>query len=230
MAKKKKARKDDKEKKPPEGYIIVNDSEDWLKEPIDNEFADSNFMKIILFYVLHSPCKKGSYSRIDLSEYGWNNPWYHDEFKTGLKNIAGFNETNYHYEEAQKDFKECWEKLQYQDNFYDNVNQEYVVFSNAGETNPYMSLFHHIRNSIAHRRFTAQKINRERDYYIIMEDVKFVDGFYRVNARMILRKRTLLKWIDFLECNDVEAKKICQNLSQTNTTNGHKNVKPVSKN
>lgn len=227
-----KAKKNSKKidaKTPPEGYILVNAMENWLQRQIPTAFADTDFLKIILFFVLYSPCKKGSYSRIDLEEYGWKNPWHYEDFKTSLNQIAGFNENNWHYKEAQKDFKKFWETLGYQENFYDLENGEFVAFSNVGESNPFMNLLHHIRNSLAHGRFTAKKIPRRNDYYIYMEDVKPVDGFYRVNARLILKKSTLLEWIDFFQCETKEAKKLCQNLSQTNTNNGNPNAKPVSK-
>ena len=227
MAKKKKEK--DEEKKPPEGYIIVNAMDDWLQRPIEEAFADNDFMKIILFYVLHSPCKKGSYSRIDLENYGWKNPWYYDDFKSQANKVGGFTDANWHYKEAQKDFKEYWESLDYQNNFYDLERDEFVVFSHVGESNPFMDLLHHIRNSFAHGRFTAKKIKRQKDYYIYMEDVSPENGFYKVNARMILKKSTLLALIDFFTCKSGEAKKICQDLSQRNTKNGKQNAKPASR-
>ena len=218
MAKAKKSNKSKEEKQPPEGYILVNAIEDWLQSPIANAFADNGFMKIILFYVLHSPCKKGSYSRIDLEKYNWKNPWHYDDFKSHLKQIAGFNDQNWHYKEAQKDFKEFWESLNYQDDFY-NLNTEFVVFSNVGESNPFLDLLHHIRNSIAHGRFTAKKVPRKEDYYIFMEDVHPENGFYRVNARMIIKKSTLLKWIAFFQCETEEAKTLRQDLSKRYSKN-----------
>lgn len=229
MAKGEKGVKKKEEKQPPEGFILVNAMEEWLQRSIPKDFADNDFMKIILFYVLYSPCKKGSYSRIDLERHGWKKPWHYEDFKTRLKQIAGFNDTNWHYKEAQKDFKELWESLDYQSEFYDIMNNEFAVFTNVGESNPFLDLFHHIRNSLAHGRFTAKKVPRKKDYYIFMEDVHPENGFYKVNARIIIKKSVLLEWVKFLQCETEEAKNLCQDLSLRNTNNGNRNAKPVSR-
>lgn len=219
-----------KQKKvPPEGYIVVNEIEDWLQAHISNGFEDNDLFRIVLFYVIFSPCRKGSYSRKSIETYGWKNPWHYLDFKEKVDEIASLiPEKSYFYNTAQKNFKTLWESTGFQNDFYNIQNNEFAVFTHVGESNSHLDLLHHIRNSLAHGRFTAKKYNHE--YYMYMEDVNETGGFYLVNARIVLKKSTLIKLIDFFQCNTEEAKKLCQDLSQRNTKPGNKNANPVSKN
>ena len=175
-------------------YIIVDACAKWLQRKIPDAFCDKELMRIILFYVLHSPGQKGSYSRVNLEQYGWKNPWHKDKFKKLIDSKAHFSEETYQFVEAQKDFKELWELTGMQDNFYDLAGKEFAFFAYAGESNPHLDMLHHIRNALAHGRFTARKYNKE--YYIFMEDVKEMHEQLAVNARIVLRKKTLVDWID----------------------------------
>ena len=190
-------------------YILVDETENWLLTEIPSSFCDSEFMQIIIFYVLHSPCKQGSYSPVPLDKYGWTNPWHSKKFKDTLRNIASFNDETYQYTESHEKFKELWESTEIQNNFYDLCEGEFAIFSHVGETNPFLDLFHHIRNAIAHGRFTAKKHNH--NFYIYMEDAKTVRGKIAVNARIMLKKSTLIKWIDMIEAGPLE-----ENSEQTN--------------
>ena len=62
-----------------------------------------------------------------------------------------------------------------------------------------MDVLHHIRNALAHGRFTVKK--HEKDYYVYLEDVtriRRLDGLF-VTGRMCFKKSTLVDLIDFLE-------------------------------
>lgn len=185
-------------------YIVVNAIEPWLQQEISHGFANGDFFRIVMFYILRSPCKKGSYNPIKLENYGWKNPWHGKTLKNLLKVTAGFMEKTYFYAEAQRDFKKLWAGSGFDDDFYNLTGKELVVFTHVGESNPYLDLLHHIRNSLAHGRFTATKYKSE--YYIYMEDVKTESGKLIVNARIILKRSTLIKWIDIFEGKAKEAK------------------------
>ena len=60
--------------------------------------------------------------------------------------------------------------------------------------NQLVSVFSHIRNSLAHGRFNIIDFNSET--FFILEDSGTKN---RVSARMILKKSTLLKWIEAIE-------------------------------
>lgn len=199
-------------------YIVVNENEEWLRQPINKDFCDNDFMRIVLFYVLHSPCKQGSYSRINLEDFGWKNPWHSTRFKSLLDDTPNFSSDSFLYTETQKGFKALWESANLADNFFDENGKEYAVFSYAGESNSHLDLIHHIRNALAHGRFTARKYNRE--FYIYMEDVRQIDSIFVVNARIILKKKTLIEWIDIFECRSEKAKKLCEEINKTSTKRG----------
>ena len=201
-----------------EDYIVVNENEEWLRRPINKDFCDNDLMRIVLFYVLHSPCKQGSYSRINLEDFGWKNPWHSTRFKSLLDDIPNFSSDSFLYTETQKGFKALWESANLADNFFDENGKEYAVFSYAGESNSHLDLIHHIRNALAHGRFTARKYNRE--FYIYMEDVRQIDSRFVVNARIILKKKTLIEWIDIFECRSEKTKKLCEEINKTSTKRG----------
>ena len=190
-------------------YIVVNETEEWLQRNINQEFANGDFFRIVMFYILRSPCKKGSYNPVKLESYGWKNPWHGKALKNLIDTAAGFTEKTYFYAEAQKDFKELWRRSGFNDSFYDIQGVEMAVFTYVGESNPYLDLLHHVRNCLAHGRFTAQK--HKNEYYIFMEDVKVEHGKLIVNARIILKRSTLTKWIDIFECKTEEARRHVSN-------------------
>lgn len=210
-------------------YITVEEDAYWLFNEIPQDFADKHFFRIVLFYVLHSPCKKGSFTRVDLEkEYNWKNPWYSDRFKELLNTVVGFNNNTFLFSESKKAFREMWERCDFNDVFWINQAKEFAVFSHVGESNPHLDLLHHIRNCLAHGRFTARRINKSTDYYIYMEDVDEVSRELRVTARIAFKKSSLLKWIDIFECRTEEAKELCRDLLLTNNKNGKQNATPAS--
>lgn len=196
-------------------YIVVGDMEPWLQHNIPSGFCDPAFLQIVLFYVIKSPCKKGSFSRIDLEEqYQWKNPWYSERFKKLLNDVPQFTEKSFIPIEAQKHFKATWDTAGFNDVFWGMPTTEFAVFTNAGESNKHLDLLHHIRNSFAHGRFTAKKIPQKKDYMILMEDVTEAGTCYKVTARIAIKKSTLLKWIDIFECKDEKAQNLKQELSK----------------
>lgn len=226
---KKKSKKPRNKKNPSETYIVVKDNEQWLNQNIEQAFSDNQFFRIVVFYIIHSPCKHGSFSGIDLEKYGWNNPWYFDKFKDKFDKVAGFKDgENYFYVEAQQDFKNKWEEIGFQDDFYNIEKKEFAVFCHAGESNPRLDLLHHIRNALSHGRFTAKRFGKDKEFYVYLEDVNSSGGVNKVNARICLKKSTLINWINFFEQNTEEAKKLCRDLSQKNTKNGKRSVTNAS--
>lgn len=199
------------QKEPPQGYIIVNESEKWINTSIEHLGDKTMFIRILSFYLIHSPCKKGSYSRYPLEKYGWVKPWYKESFKKILDDIPSFSDSSFIYVQAQKDFMKKWNETEIGNAFYNIKKIEYAVFTYAGESNPHLDLLHHIRNSLAHGRFAT--ILHEREYYICFEDVNDDAGFLVVTARIVLKRSTLIKWIDTFEIKSIEAKNISKEQS-----------------
>ena len=181
-------------------YLIVEPYESWLNSKPGKGFFDDSFYRIINFYVLHSPCKVSSYSPITLESLGWKNPWNSSRFRDTFDKIAGFaSDESFYYHESKNHFLELWKQSGFE--FFPSEDlSEYAVLIHAGESNPRMDLLHHIRNSLAHGRFSVVKDNRE--YYLFFEDVATIrglNGALVVNSRVCLKKSTLIAWIDFFE-------------------------------
>lgn len=188
-------------------YLKVLPNELWLNSIIGKDFYDIDLLRLVDFYVLHSPCKVSSYSPITLERLGWKNPWHSSCFRAAFDEVAGFVEgENFIYSESKNHFLEKWTDLEY--NFPSDCNNEYAVFVKAGEGNPRMDLLHRIRNSLAHGRFTA--VRRNGEFYISMEDVtelQGLNGLYVV-ARICLKKSTLISLMDFFERKSDKAKQL----------------------
>lgn len=98
------------------------------------------------------------------------------------------------------------EKADLKENFPCNFSHERIcIYDNQG--NQFLSVFYHLRNAFAHCRLNMVDVAGECVF--ILEDVqpnKNSDQL-KVSARMILRKSTLLKWIDLIENGESEYKK-----------------------
>ena len=70
--------------------------------------------------------------------------------------------------------------------------------------NQFMSVFYHLRNAFAHGRLNMVDVDGECVFLFedIQENKK--KGEIKVTARMILRKSTLLKWIEIIENGEKE--------------------------
>ena len=172
---------------------ILADS--WIYCEPGKMFFDSDFLKIVDFFCLHSPCSQGSYSPRSLEKIGWQNPWKSKKFRNKLKSIAEFDERNFVVSHYQHTFREAWEKSGYPDEFT-RVRAPFAFLASAGESNDYLNLFHRIRNAFAHGRFNV--IKERGEYYIYFEDVKTSNGCTYVLARICLTKSILSAWREFL--------------------------------
>lgn len=66
--------------------------------------------------------------------------------------------------------------------------------------NQFLSVFYHLRNAFAHCRINM--IDYEDECIFILEDIvpnQKNEHKQKLSARMIIRKSTLLKWIDIIE-------------------------------
>ena len=63
-------------------------------------------------------------------------------------------------------------------------------------------MFYHLRNAFAHCRLNMVDVDGECVF--ILEDVVTSKGKNKLSARMILRKSTLLKWIDIIESGEIK--------------------------
>lgn len=192
----------------PDEYTIVPPDEPWLHTKVGKDFFDDDYHRIVEFYVLHSPCKVSSYTACTFESLGWRNPWHSANFRKMFDDVPGFVEgDSFRHHESTNHFKEMWDDAGWGE-FFSIEQKEFAVFIYAGESNPRMDLFHHIRNSFAHGRFSVKRKNKE--YYIYFEDVTTINKVKGlvVNARICLKKSTMVRWLDTFEKKNDEAKEL----------------------
>lgn len=202
----------------------------WLSEVNPNEFEDSDFIDIINFYLFNTPCIELSARGISFNDYGWTAPneppW---QLTNHIKRV--FEKTNYcsccdTYE------KLCTELINvgWIDNFGKAIQEQAIFYKNKKSEIVAYNLFYHIRNSFAHGRFRS--LNHEGTIFFILEDVckisikkeryneltldginssEYNSDFRMVTARMILKKSTLLSWIDIIKGGEKEFSSLTSN-------------------
>ena len=185
--------------------VKKEENPNWLKWIAPEKFNDESLFRIVIFFVFHSPCETLSAMGKPLIEYGWSKkPWFKPE---SLKwNLIANTSNNLNNKEQGKtqfiysvekvgDMSQALRKADLEEGFLNNHSFERVVILNS-KKNQFMSLFAHIRNSFAHGRLNMiECINENNDCIFLMEDVNSHD----VTARIVIRKSTLLRWIDIIE-------------------------------
>lgn len=187
--------------------IITERNPEWINWIAPDSFEDKDLFKIVIFFLFHSPCENLSSIRRTLSEYGWTVPWKKPYYlNKQLRQVA----SNYELLFSVKGYNEmdiALAKADLYDAFPSNLARERIcIYDNQG--NQFLSVFYHIRNAIAHCRLNMVDVDGECVF--IFEDVqpKKNSNQLKVSARMILRKSTLLKWIDLIENGECKYKKM----------------------
>lgn len=141
-----------------------------------------------------------------LAEYGWSAPWRKPYYlNKQLRQAASLYELIYSAKEYDK-MDEALDKADLKETFPSDLSRERIcIYDNQG--NQFLSVFYHIRNAFAHCRLNMVDIDGECVF--IFEDVqpKKKSNQLKVSARMILRKSTLIKWIDLIENGECEYQK-----------------------
>lgn len=167
------------------------------------EFSDKDLFRIVVFFVFHCPCKSLLAMNRTLDEYGWTSPWkapYHLNWQ--LKRAA----SNYNLIFSSKNYdamEEALKKANLYDDFPNDLKNERVCIYDR-EKNQFMSVFYHLRNAFAHCRLNMVDVDGECVF--VLEDVvpNYKTGKNKLSARMIIKKSTLLKWIDLIEGGEKE--------------------------
>lgn len=176
----------------------------WIHKVIEPQNYDEEYKRILQFYVVNTPCEKLSTSSLPLSHYGWGSKvWKNDELKKKLFEVAGLcRETTFVVAKTLEEMKSSFEKTSLKKHFHSDRDTERVAVYKSNY-NEFLAICYHIRNSLAHGRFQMYT-NSSNEVVFAMEDgIKQRDKF-EVRSRMILKKSTLIKWIDILERNDME--------------------------
>lgn len=178
--------------------VYFNRDASWMQWIAPEQFADKDLIRIVTFFVFHSPCKELSSMSKSLEEYGWATPWRKPiHLNKQLKQKATnhqllFSAQNYDALET------ALGKANLKDNFPSDIKTERIcIYDNM--KNQFLSVFYHLRNAFAHCRLNMVDVDGECVF--ILEDMvhEKKQKRYKLSARMILRKNTLLKWIDLIE-------------------------------
>ena len=171
----------------------------WIKKIIPDEYVDEGLQRIILFFVINTPCVELSSSGIPISTYGWNKDvWKNDRLKKALFKVANLERgKSFVVAKRTNEMKQACKLVQMDKRFHDSREKEkIVIFKN--KKNEFLSLCSHIRNSLAHGRLAMYRGNDD-DIIFVLEDGIKKDGCFEIRSRMILKKSTLLSWIDLIE-------------------------------
>ena len=178
----------------------------WINWIAPERFNDKDLFRIVTFFVFHSPCANLSSMGKPLIEYGWCDPWKSPYYlNKQLRQAASTYELIY----SAKDYDEMdseLEKADLKNSFPSDFSRERIcIYDN--QNNQFLSIFYHIRNVFAHCRLNMVDIGE--DCVFLLEDIKPNKNRdqLKVSARMILRKSTLLKWIEIIENGECEYKK-----------------------
>ena len=186
------------------GVEISSLNPGWVKRRVPDTYADNGLKRIIMFYVINTPCTDLSSSGISVQEYGWDkNVWKNNELKSALFDVAALkaNETLFVTKNIDG-MKYICEKAKMKKKFHDNRDVERIAIY-LGRYNTFLSICYHIRNAFAHGRLAMYE-NKDGEIVFALEDGIKRSGKFQVRSRMILKKSTLLKWIEIIERKNLE--------------------------
>ena len=179
----------------------VNRSEPWLRWIAPEEFADAELFRIVTFFVFHSPCPNISSMGKSLSEYGWNAPWKKPYYLNKQLRRAASNYNILYSATSCDTLEAALVKANLDVGFPSDLTTERIAIVDS-KKNQFQRVFCHIRNALAHCRINMVEVNGECVF--VMEDTKKSGERLNVSARMIIRKSTLLNWINIIEGGENE--------------------------
>lgn len=185
----------------------------WLDTMVPSEYEDEGLYEIILFFVIHSPCKGQSSKGISLTERGWKaKPWYSPKYLKEKLDKAIFGEDTRQLKMVDSKNKLLHEiqTFDLDDDYFNHREFQRALYSKVsakGCESEYMSFFYHIRNALAHGRL-AMYPAKKNDITFVMEDGKRIgkesDDKFEVSARIVIYKSSLLKIIKLLKNPPIE--------------------------
>lgn len=191
------------------GYEISSINPGWIKKRVPDSYADNDLRDLIMFYVINTPCTDLSSSSIGLCEYGWSKDiWKNEKLKKILFRVAGIERDSSFVVVCKADrMKDACEKALLKKNFHKNRNQERIVIF-KGRYNEFLSICYHIRNSFAHGRLAMYDYENGKDIVFALEDGVKKNGEFQVRSRMVLKKSTLLKWMNILKAGNFSSEDV----------------------
>lgn len=186
---------------------LVSRHPQWLDTIVPMEYEDDQLYRILLFFVIHSPCPGQSARSITLDERGWKKkPWYSPKYLKEKIDFAiwGDQVPCMKQVDSKGDLPKQIQALDLDDDFYSHREVQRALFVKSakdGCTSAYMNLFYHLRNAFAHGRLAM--FPAKKDIVFVLEDGKEIgaakDDKFEVSARIVINKSSLLRIIELLE-------------------------------
>ena len=177
-------------------HIIVEGQCEWLNQPSPFEDMDDDWIKILVFYLFHVPVDGLSARGKTLAAFRWGEKSKQEDYKELksrlMKYSECFNAENFICVETYEKLIDALNNLDLFDFPKDKSNARAVFRKTKSGEND--SLLAHIRNALAHGRIAQHRIGGEM--YIVLEDLERNKA---VSARMIIPKKTLLRWISIIQ-------------------------------
>lgn len=175
----------------------------WPNNSILKKYDDEALSRIVMFYVFYSPGSKTTYLARKIKEYyEWSNPW-RSPYQLDKQLQNGNEITIKHSDNLDKldnNLKEIGLK-KFPISELSSYREIICVYKpKSSNCAIFDEVFRHIRNSLAHGRFLIYPID-DKDFIFELEDVQkdSTDNKYKVSARMLIKKSTLIRWIDIIE-------------------------------
>lgn len=189
--------------------MLAENRPEWLTKPLPDEvISDIEWLKVMRFFVLESPCLGQSNRQKDISETWGKAPWISSRYLKVPLNLAVFGvRTNEPFVKVESKSKvsEALDKQNLSSGFPSSIEHQRAVFTKAsgkGNSSVYMSLFYHIRNAIAHARFGLMK-DAHGKFIFIFEDGRLKrdqgEERFELTARGIIRLESLFHIVDVIE-------------------------------
>lgn len=177
---------------------------EWLKQPLPDGFETSDdWIRIVDFFVLHSPCLYQSNRRHSINDRWGHIPWRSDRtLKWPLNEVVTGNKADFLFSTSLSGIGDAFEKHHLLVDFpYAVSGRQVAVFTKAphkGNSGLYMSFFYHLRNAIAHARFAVSSAPNAKLEFAF-EDGARNKGSFNASARGVIRIESLIAVIDLIE-------------------------------
>ena len=169
----------------------------WLNTPSPFDNLDDDLKKIIIFFVFHTPVVGVSVRGEKLAHFGWGvddkqklNDF--NKLKKRLIDFSTMDKKSFTFVTNDNDMEQALKDNDLLTNFPSQLNKERLTFKKRDGT--IGNMLRRLRNAFAHGRLCFHEINGE--IVVVLEDI---DQNRVVTGRMILKKTTLLRWIDIIQ-------------------------------
>lgn len=155
------------------GYETSSLNPGWIKKQIDASYKDDYLKRIILFFVINTPCVDLSSSSISMQNYGWKKDiWKKGELRKRLLSVADLKQKQTFFTVKKTDeLRETFERAGLSKGFHKSRDTERLAIYKPCRYNDFLAVCYHIRNAFAHGRFAMYKIPDQTDIMFVLKEL-----------------------------------------------------------